>query len=142
MNRFKVRQAYEPAINEGRFSAANDELADEEGENRDPDWDRTSPIRAYIRQILGESRDAFEPNLEEKRAHVRQAPYFFNLINQALRDCYFSKSLEQLILDYSKIFMAQPLPNSLLPLETNRIILNERLMPGITKVLQIMKDFP
>ena len=38
--------------------------------------------------------------------------------------------------------MAQPLPYSLLPLETNRIILNERILPGSTKVLQILKDFP
>ena len=38
--------------------------------------------------------------------------------------------------------MAQPLPNSLIALETNRIILNERIMPGITKILLIAKDFP
>ena len=38
--------------------------------------------------------------------------------------------------------MAQPLPHSLLPIETSRIILNERLMPGITKVLLISQDFP
>ena len=128
------------------IAAAKDELSDDEGQNKDPEYDKNSPIRHYMTQILGESNDGSVQTPEDRqrllRLHVRQAPFFFNLINQALRDCYFSKSLEQLILDYTKIFMAQPLPNSLLPLETNRIILNERLMPGITKVLQIMKDFP
>ena len=46
------------------------------------------------------------------------------------------------ILNASNMLMSQPLPHSLLPLETNRIIRNERMLPGITKILQIGQDFP
>ena len=38
--------------------------------------------------------------------------------------------------------MSQPLPHSLIPMETNRIMRNERLLPGLTKVLLIGQDFP
>lgn len=34
------------------------------------------------------------------------------------------------------------MPHGLLPLETHRIVQNERLLPGITKVIQIGEDFP
>ena len=44
--------------------------------------------------------------------------------------------------DYSKIFMTMPLPYSLIALETNRIIQNERVIPGLTKILKISEDFP
>lgn len=43
---------------------------------------------------------------------------------------------------YSTMLMCQPLPYSLIPLETERLIVNERLLPGITKVLRIAQDFP
>ena len=43
---------------------------------------------------------------------------------------------------YSTMMMCQPLPYSLVPLETERMILNEWLLPGITKVLRIAQDFP
>ena len=68
---------------------------------------------------------------------MRNAPYVFHMLNQALIECCFSLDLEQQILDYTKLFMAQPLPYSLTPLETNRIMLNEQLVPGLTKVLLI-----
>ena len=57
-------------------------------------------------------------------------------------DCKYSEIQEKIILNASNVLMSQPLPHSLLPLETNRIIYNERLLPGITKVLQIGEDFP
>ena len=44
--------------------------------------------------------------------------------------------------DYSQIFMTLPQPNSIIALETNKIIQNERIMPGLTKVLKISEDFP
>ena len=139
MNRFKMKQ---------NAATINDEKedSDDDGQAKEPDLDKDSPIRHYILSLLGDTNEAFQSSPEDYqlvlRMHVRRAPFFFNLINQVLRDSYFSRSLEQLILDYSKIFMAQPLPNSLLPLETNRILLNERILPGITKILQIQKDFP
>ena len=64
------------------------------------------------------------------------------MLNQALRECSFNTALQTSILEYAKVFKAQPLPLGLVPLETNRIILNERLLPGLTKVLQIGDDFP
>lgn len=38
--------------------------------------------------------------------------------------------------------MCQPLPLSLLPLETERTLVNEKLLPGITKVLRVAQNFP
>ena len=38
--------------------------------------------------------------------------------------------------------MTLPQPNSLVALETNKIIQNERILPGLTKVLKISEDFP
>ena len=38
--------------------------------------------------------------------------------------------------------MTLPQPNSIIALETNKIIQNERIMPGLTKVLKISEDFP
>lgn len=133
MNRFKLKAA-QNAINDNK-----EEESDDDGSAKDPESDKDSPIRQYIMQLIDYTNPAFSHSVEDKqrilRIHVRRAPFFFNLINQVLRDCYFSRSLEQQILDYSKVFMAQPLPYSLLPLETNRILLNERVLPGSTKVL-------
>ena len=52
------------------------------------------------------------------------------------------EKLQQMTFDYSKIFMTMPLPYSLIALETNRIIQNERVLPGLTKILKISEDFP
>ena len=38
--------------------------------------------------------------------------------------------------------MSQPLPHGILPMETHRIIQNEKILPGITKVLLLAQDFP
>ena len=38
--------------------------------------------------------------------------------------------------------MTLPQPNSIVALETNKIIQNERILPGLTKVLKISEDFP
>lgn len=43
---------------------------------------------------------------------------------------------------FSKLFASQPLPHGFLPLETFRILENERLLPGLTKVLRIGQEFP
>ena len=52
------------------------------------------------------------------------------------------QNLQQMTFDYSQIFMTLPQPNSLVALETNKIIQNERILPGLTKVLKISEDFP
>ena len=74
--------------------------------------------------------------------HIRKAPYFFNALNSAMIDCKYNEEREMRIYNYSKIFMSQPLPHGLLSLETNRILRNEKLLPGITKILLIAQDFP
>ena len=73
---------------------------------------------------------------------IRKAPYLFTLLNTILLDCKLSQERERNLLKYADTFMSQPLPHGLLPMETHRIIQNERLLPGITKVLQIAQDFP
>ena len=119
----------------------NFEDSDEENNGRETDEfgeDQECPIRNY----LDSYSNLLNAGVSEFANHLKKSPFFFHIMNQALQECCFGKQLEQQLLDYSKIFMAQPLPHSLLPLETNRIILNERLMPGITKVLLIAQDFP
>ena len=73
---------------------------------------------------------------------MNQAPQMFFILNMMLRECFFTQELMQQLLDYTKVFMAQPLPYSIIPLETNRMILNEQMVPGLTKVLMIAQDFP
>jgi hypothetical protein len=106
---------------------------DDIGRDKEP-----CPIKDYIEGYFN-LQHAKGPKF---KMHMNNSIIVFHVLNQALRECCFSPQLEQAIFDYTKIFMAQPLPKSLVPLETNRIIKNERLIPGLTKVLQIAHDFP
>lgn len=74
--------------------------------------------------------------------YIRRAPYLFSVINQVLTECKLSPARENLISNFAKLFMTQPLPHSIVPLETYRIVQNEKLLPGHTKVLSIVQDFP
>jgi len=73
---------------------------------------------------------------------MERAPLVFHLFNQCLAECSFSSKLLEEYYLYSTILLCQPLPFSLLPLETERTLINERLLPGITKVLRVAQNFP
>jgi len=134
-NRFEVRKVVNAINAQDDYSDSDEEI---EKKDEFEGAGKTCPITKYIeRFFMLQNVDSQVVN-----QHVRKSPYFFHLLNQVLCECYFSPRLETQILEYSKFFMAQPLPNGLIPLETNRILLNERIMPGITKILLIARDFP
>ena len=112
------------------------------GQVNDPDRNRQKEkeifLREYIRGFF--KLESTKPRLF--RRHMSQAPQMFFILNMMLRECFFTQELMQQLLDYTKVFMAQPLPYSIIPLETNKIILNEQMVPGLTKVLMIAQDFP
>lgn len=53
---------------------------------------------------------------------IRKAPYLFSILNDILLECKFNSERERNIDSFAKLFMSQPLPHGLLPLETHRII--------------------
>jgi hypothetical protein len=73
---------------------------------------------------------------------IDATPFVFHLMNQCLADCNFKSSILDAYHMYATMLMCQPLPFSLIPLETERIILNEKLLPGLTKIQRIAQDFP
>mmetsp|Transcript_21653 Transcript_21653/g.29007 ORF Transcript_21653/g.29007 Transcript_21653/m.29007 type:complete len:137 (-) Transcript_21653:2685-3095(-) len=73
---------------------------------------------------------------------IRFAPYLFYLLNRVLIQCKLSHERERTVANFAKFYMSQPLPHSLMPLETYRILQNEIYMPGLTKVLMIAQEFP
>ena len=84
-------------------------------------------------------RDLGSDNTDE---WIRWAPYLFHLLTKVLIQCKLSPERERRVIAIAKFYMSQPLPHSLLPLETYRVAQNEIYMPGLTKVLLIAQDFP
>ena len=70
----------------------------------------------------------------EPREWIRFSPYLFYVLNRVLMQCKLSLGREQIVASLAKFYMSQPLPHSLMPLETHRILQNEIYMPGLTKV--------
>lgn len=68
---------------------------------------------------------------------IESTTFVFHLFNQCLAECSFKLKILEDYQMFATMLMCQPLPYSLIPLETERIIINERLLPGITKVLRI-----
>ena len=70
----------------------------------------------------------------EPHEWIRFAPYLFYVLNRLLIQCKLSHGREQIVASCAKFYMSQPLPHSLMPLETHRILQNEIYLPGLTKV--------
>ena len=66
----------------------------------------------------------------------------FHLLNLSLSECTLSEKTKNDYYLFSTLLMCQPLPLSLIPLETERVMVNERLLPGITKILRVAQNFP
>ena len=73
---------------------------------------------------------------------VKSAPLVFHIFNMLHADCSFNQKIIDEYYCYSTLLKCQPLPLSLIPLETERTLLNERLLPGIMKVIRIAQNFP
>lgn len=91
----------------------------------DPDRNRQREKEIFLRDYVQAFFKLGSTKPRTFRHHMSQAPQLFFILNMMLRECYFTQELMQQLLDYTKVFMAQPLPHSIVSLETNRVILNE-----------------
>ena len=88
--------------------------------------DGVSPVQDYLLDIhinvnFNEWRNA-DVSLDNFPDYIRSAPFVFTIMNRLLTECKFGQERERSIQNFASIFMSQPLPHSLLPLETHRII--------------------